>query len=344
MEATYTIIMFVVGILLGAIGLFKGWRTKDTKKIMTVITVLLLGLSSLAFLGVEFLAPLNQPLAIGEVPSEIPTIEPKPAVDTGEKLCPVEDVTITLSAQDKYTAAAAGGTHRYRINGAPAKTVSDTGTFTASPGDVLKILWMNGSLTSYFSKVDTFTVPCVGTKTFYTEVVNNGSLTTNVWNEEGDLIDSSGTNETLDAGDVASLDFEIKGAYQKEFPYGLVLVLEYNKTTIDDVVIEDELANELEEVSIPQIYTTSYGVDSATKAYLLPPIISNAKFKGTITLDADDSNDPGTGTDGDIAFTYYPRNYFINEDKGGAFDGPAAEDEDNVATRTGAFTYTLQVD
>jgi len=340
-ELTLALVMFIIGIVLGAIGLFKGWKTKSVKTWMTIVTLVLLGLPVLAWANILPLAAITRPLAVPTAIPEVPTV---PAPEVPEELCPVEDTTVTLSAIDKYTAVATGGTHRYRINGAPAKTVSDAGTFAASPGDTLEILWYNESNNVYYGAVDTVVIPCAGTKTYSAELAKNGTLTISVWNEEGVLIDSAGNNETLAAGDVVSLDMELKGQYQRDIPYGMVAVIEYNKTAIDDVVIAGEAGNELESDAVPQAFSITYGSAAATKAYLFPAVISNAKWKGTITIDADDSVNPGESNGGDIKITLYPRDYYINEDNGGAFEGPAAEDEDNALTRDGYFTYTLYVD
>jgi len=340
-ELTLGTLMLLIGIVLGAIGLFKGYRTKQTKNMMTIVTIVLIGLPLLSMAGFIELPFLEQQIspATQAAVSEAPT----PVVET--TLCPVEDTTVTLSAIDKYTATASGGTHRYRIcdsNGcSPAKTVSDGGTLTASPGDVLEVLFENASTTGYFSVAKTFTIPCAGTKTLYAKVVKNGSLTVKAWNTDGDKIDGSSVNQTLGIGDVKTLDMSLEGQYQKEFPYGFVVVIEYNKSAEDDVILHDENGVDLPEVSVPSVYSPSYGTSSTTKAYEVPAVISTDVVELRITLDASDTNNPGSGTDGDVKLTFYPKNYFINEDKGGAIDGPAAEDEDNVATRTGAIVYTL---
>ena len=65
----------------------------------------------------------------------------------GGTQCGVEDTTVTLSALNAYTAAAVGGRHVYRVNGGPVTGVADAGTFTASPGDVIQVLWANGTST-----------------------------------------------------------------------------------------------------------------------------------------------------------------------------------------------------
>lgn len=249
--------------------------------------------------------------------------------------------TVTLSGQDKYTSTASGGTHRYRINGAPAKTVSDAGTLTASPGDVLSILWGNGSVTSYFNKVDTVTVPCASTKTIYTQTANNGTLTISMYNRDGDVISSS-VAETMSAGDVQALKIKLQGAFQKDFPYGFIAVVEYNSSEMDSVKMLSQGGIELPIATIPTANVPGDGINSVRKAYLVPEAIGSAENYYQLNLDADDTINPASAN-GNVTLTYYPRNYFINEDNGGAFDGPTAEDEDSSVTRTGQFVYGVYI-
>ena len=257
-------------------------------------------------------------------------------------ICAVEDTTVTLSSNNKYTATSTGGTHRYRINGAPAQTVSDAGTLTASPGDTLQILWGNETIGNYFGSVSNEVIPCVGTKTFTTDLVQNGTLTVEVFNEEGNLIDTVQENETLAAGDVVTLSARLKGTYQRGFPYGGVMVVEFNGTgsssQIDDVILSFGGS----ETSVPSIYSITLGTFARTKAYTIPSIISNQILDGSIVIDADDTNNPGSA--GDPLLTFYPNDYFINEDTGGSFDGPSADDEDDAQTFPHITTFTINVD
>ncbi len=64
---------------------------------------------------------------------------------------------------------------------------------------------------------------------------------------------------------------------------------------------------------------------------------------GSVVIDADDANNP-SDLAGDIILTHYPYDYFVNEDTGGSFDGPAVEDEDDAATFNHATTFTVHID
>src|SRR3990167_3040488 len=350
---TWSVLALAIGLVLGIIG--AATNKSSTRKILfmwgfpiagAAFLLLIVGSSlpdQLQFFNKPISGDEGKVVQVGGTTVTYVTQPVQTTPPTQSSICPVEDTTVTLSAQDEYLSTSTGGTHRYKIDGAPALTVSDAGTLTPSPGNKLDILWNNATSTSAYSIIDSVVVPCDGTVTFTAKTVNNGSLTTRVYNEEGNLLDTSTENETLGVGDVVNLNIELQGDYQKKIPYGLILVVEYNKSTIDDVVINLD-GVELSSANVPTSFSPNYGVDSAKKSFFVPEIISNVKKTGTVTIDADDANNPGSDTDGDLRFVYFPLNPFINEDKGGAYDGPDAEDEDNAVTRTGQFSYTLSVD
>jgi len=317
------------------------WVGLGTAGAMVVIMVMGGGAS----LGLPF---LDQPLTGGE--GKVGTIGGTQIIytatpaqqQTPSGVCAVEDTTVTLSSTDKYTSVAAGTTHRYRVNNNPALTVANAGTFTASPGDVINILWGNETDGSYYGEVSSLTIPCVGTKTLTTELVQNGTLTIEVFNEEGNLITTTGENETLGVGDVVTLEAKLKGQYQRGFPNGGVMVVEFNGTgstsEVDDVVVDFGGSA----VAVPSIYSITLGTESRTKAYSIPAIMSNQIITGSIVIDADDTNNPSDGSD--VILTFYPKDYFVNGDNQGSFDGPAIVDEDDAQTFLHATAFTVSID
>jgi hypothetical protein len=259
------------------------------------------------------------------------------------KCLTADTTTITLSAQDKYLTTSTGGYHRYSINGNPALTVANAGTFSASPGDKINVLWMNGTKPGYFSSVSDFIVPCSGTFTEKADLIANQTVTVRFFNSNGDLINGVGTgNQSLSAGDIKNVKTEIEGTYQKGFPYGFVAVVEFNKTSIDDVQLTSG-GVELPSASVPQSHASTLGTESARKAYLISEINSNAKLELTTVIDADDTTTP-VDDGSDVFLSLFPRNYFVNDKNGGAYEGPSAEDEYNAVTRTGQIASTLNVD
>ena len=353
-------ILLVVGVVLLILGFAKAGKSQGTGK-----TFLWIG-ASLLLLTVLFPTLLGGPDAVsplGDIfkgfgggigtqqPASVVINNPQPSIPTLSTICAVEDTTVTLSAINKYTQVAVGGQHAYRVGSAPISRVADAGTFTSSPGDLLTILWGNATTSAaYLSDVSTETVPCLGTVSLSREMLQNGTATIEVFNEEGNLVDSTiGTvpatseNETLGAGDVVTLRANIKGQYQRGFPYGGVLVVEMNGTgsgsTIDDMIADFGG----KETSVPSIYSINKGTQSRTKAYTIPAILSNQVLSGTIVIDADDTNNPAAGTSAaagdDPVLTFYAYNYYVDEDKQSSFTGPAAEDEDDVI----AYGHVTQV-
>jgi hypothetical protein len=265
-----------------------------------------------------------------------------PPLATGGELCAVEDTTVTFTAVDKFSSTAVGGTHRYRVSRdgswSPALEVADKGTATLSPGDQVEVLWENGSaIVGYFSGVKTESVPCKGTWTVSDSLYSNGTVTLEVYNEEGNKIDGA-NNETLSAGDVVTLEAKVKGTYQKGIPYGGVIVVEYNKTAYDDVII-DFGGNQ---ISVPPFYTAT--TNYQTKAYSVPAILSNQILDGKVTIDVDDAQDPVDLSGADtLNMTFYPYNYYIDENQGGAFMGPAVSDEKDVQAYGHTTKYRVQI-
>src|SRR3990167_3254050 len=341
----YSIVIAGIGIVLALVAFLKKMK-KGTRMTLGILGISAIAISLVAFAmpSTQFGAFLGTPLAAGDVQPQLQQQNQQAQVQQPSTLaiCAVEDTTVTLSGQNKYTSVATGGNHRYRVNGAPAKTVADAGTFTASPGDVLSVLWLNESATGSFASTGTYTVPCSGTKTFSTLTVGNGSLTTKILDQDANDLISASNGENLAAGDVVDLSMTLQSDYQKDIPYGLVRVVEYNKSTLDEVkLLSDGFV--LVSASVPISDTPILAGSSTRIAYLIPELLSNAEYKYTVHIDADDTLNP-SALDSNITFRDYPRTFFVDDDNGGSYSGPAAEDEDNVVTRTGQYTSTLNID
>lgn len=254
--------------------------------------------------------------------------------------------TVTLAGQDFYTGNAVGGTHRYKVNGAPASTVSDAGTFTASPGDSIEIMWMNETSASYYGLIETVTVPCTGAKTFSQSLYNNGTFTVQIFNEDDNSIDNAsggtGITEALAAGDVVTLDANIKIVFEAAAPYGGVFYANYNTSAFDKVTMDFGG----EPVSAPSaVLVPPRSTQHSVVAVSVPPFFSTDKVFGKITIDVDDTLDPDglTVTGTNMSFAFRPYNVFVNGDTAGSFDAPAVEDEDDVATQTNLRELTIGI-
>ena len=314
-------------------------KKKDTKKTLFWIggVAVILFILPIAGVGLNFFGTqLGGEVQPGAVVPQLPT----PGGGT-TKVCAVEDTTVTLSSVNKYTEVATGGTHRHRTNGNPALTVSDAGTFTASPGDTVTVLFGNETDGTYYGALATEVIGCQGTQTISAKRVQNGTMSINVYNEEGNQINGNAENETLAAGDIASLKWEVRGTNQQGYPFGGVFMLEVNKSDYDEGNLRLFLDGvELSKTDTPDVQALT-SVDNTIISFLAPAIEGAALHTGTIILDVDTTNNPGTLNDPVLRFR--PYDYFINEDTGGSYDGPAAEDEDNVASFGHLSSATISI-
>lgn len=350
----------LVGVL-AFIAIMVSARVKPKQKVVgfprnTVVGLFFIVAILLFVIQAGFLTGVGlAPFALGEAPEV--TEEAEEVITPFIDVCPpgsVEDVTVTLAATDFDRGTSTGGTHRYRVNGAPALTVSDAGTFTAAAGDTIEVLWYNASISgTYFSDVSTFQLGCSkGAQTLTRALHDNGTADVAVFNEEGNLIDGYNDfavgacieNETLTNGDVVTLKAEYKQAYQTSAPYGAVMIVEYNVSCIDDVIVDFGGGP----VEVPQSIMKNYSLSTAAafKAYSIPATYSSDILYGSIMIDVDDVQDPQNQDAGlsDIKLYTLVNNYYIDDDAGGAFAGPAANDEDDFWTMRYFDNFSLCID
>ncbi len=271
--------------------------------------------------------------------------EPTKTTEAG-KICRVEDVTATFSSLEKYSGANVGSTHKYRVistvNGERIKgawqSVNDLGTKTLSYGQEVDVVFNDGNTTVY-RVLKHYTVPCQGTVEFaYADSCKNmTSVTIRVFNEEGNLIDSSGENETLDAGDVVTLSGDITGTYEACNPYGYVVCATFSSTKYDDVVLSFQGVGS-KKTTVPDFVTPQAG--KKTKCYEAPAVYSNEKVAMSVLIDVDDSNNPGS-TD-DITLNFYDKNYYFDTDSKEYKLG--VQDADGNAVGMQSLSFTIQVD
>lgn len=352
---TDSIIPYIIaGILAiaGAYFLFKKAKS-DKKKVMTILGVVLL--VGAAFAGAWQYGLLTSfgIIPIGKV--AIPytnyslTAVPTGGISQVTGACLTADkTTVTWSWVNKYTNAAGGGTHAYRVSQdggrtyLPAKTVSNAGTDTLAPGNVVQTLFGNGTDGTYYGVVKQETIPCTGAHTISAQAVANGTLTINVFNEEGNLIDGSGENETMGAGDSVNLKIEIQASNKAGFPYGGVFIVEVNGTSMDEedleLVFQDLTTRKVGNPNVHSVTT----VDSKVVTFEVSAFEGTGLHTGTLYLKADDTYNPADVVDPIVIFR--PYDHFINNDNGGTFDGPAVEDEDNLAAFGHITSKTVHVD
>jgi len=256
--------------------------------------------------------------------------------DTGEVLeaCGVDTTTVTLSRVNAYSAVATGGTHRYSVSGGPARTIADGGNIEVGANLKLDVLYFNESKTgasNYYGDKKSIIVPCDETLELFTELTTNGTTapTINIYNQESQIL-TTAINETVGAGDTVSLKFELTGVADTGYPHGGALIFEYEEALFDSVKLRID-GSEAQMVTVPSSYVRKY-TNNRTVAYAFPSVTENQQITSFIDLDVDDTNNPPAATLNKIMWELRTNNYFVNDDKGGLFDGPAIEDEDNVPT------------
>ena len=323
----------ILGAVLLVLGFMKMYKSKNTKKMANVLGIAFVGL----FFATAFVSQLSsvtwltsdwntKPASVGTgtVGGDLP--------NTGSCLG-IEDTTVTLSAVDKYTGSATGGTHRYKVNNGVALTVSDAGTITASPGDVIDLLWGNASTDDkFFGEVSRVIVPCSGTFRIAEKLVQNetGALDVDFYNRDLIKMDEGATangNQTLGDSDEKTIKMRWSTSSQKGYAHGVLAIFEYNKTAFDSVNVLGAQSS-----ATPSFYTVGNSFRT-TSAYIIPGQEDVKETEYLVNVKSS-SNGPivSDATSNGMNVTFVPLDYYIDEDNGGAFAGPAVEDEDNVKT------------
>lgn len=288
-------------------------------------------------------------LAASSSTTYVPTGGQPPYIPPTTAACSYDGNTVTFSSVDAYSGSASGGVHAWKRSGSSVVNyVSDAGTASLTPYETITILLGNESDTGYYAEKFNFQVPCAASSELKLNgdsphTYRNGTLTVRIFNEEGNIVDGNGENETLTAGDTPNLKLEVQGQYQRGFPHGFLLVVEYNKSSFDNIVPSFNEFSIGPAVTVPTVHTIS-STGRTAKAYELPAMISNTMWTGTLAVDVgDDTTDTVSDTDDPIIY-FYAKDYFIDSDNGNAFAGPSIEDEDNTQTFFHTTSSTLSVD
>lgn len=338
MAISYGLGIIGLGVLLIIVTqlLARGQKGKGTR-----VTFLWIGgiIAVIGIIGLAGVIPtLEKTFTVPEIQGPLEGGIELPKTGEGEIPCAQDAVTATLSGQDKFTSIGSTGTHRYRICNtkgcAPSKAVSDGGTLSASAGDILEVLYGNATSTTYFGVFEKYLVPCAPTVTFWTSTVQNGTgVTINIYNEEGNQIDGTTTNETIGSGESSTMKVEMRAASQKGFPHGGVMVLELNGTAFDEektTLSFNDLT--LTPTSVPGAYQIGYLHGTVkTLAWDVSPFEDSILHSGTLFLQAASGKNPTMYNE--PMLTFIAKDYYIDETKGAIVAGPAAVDE------VGAYTF-----
>jgi len=324
---TWSAAMFITGLVLGIISLFKKWDTKKTKQTVTLLTLILLGLPLLAYMGVGPFQGLNTPLAIPEGLS-VSSTGNNGATTTVENYQP----TASYATKDKFSTTAVSGTAYYKVNDLPATTTAKTNVksgerytywvsndsyyvepvvFIAEPGvnDIVADAWENASATI----------------TGY-DVVNHETITNGAY------------NTSMGANDQANIQITYQGTAKKSAgPFGGVMVVEYNSTISSVTCTGDYL---LPENPYHLTYTTS-ATTHTYKAWAYSSEVDDGS--GAVrTFDCQFKNGAkavGAGSPWYVKFI--PANYYVTNDGDIVLDVEKFENDDTTRTGLGTPSATF---
>ena len=336
-----------IGVLTLVWALMVGSKKKDKRNILVGITVIA---------GFVFLLPIFTPIAQltatlgqGDV---IPQIGLEVAGGVGavagagpisNALCGVK-TTVTASGINKYTGTAVGGTHAYRIGATgPLQYVADAGTFTASACDTLELLWVNGSnKAGYWSDKRTETIPA-GSEAFVLktggDLIANNTPTITIYNDKGSAIDSGFNNLTLGANDVRTVKMEIRGVSQTGYPYGGIVLAEFNKTAFDSILID---CGDKTMVSTPAFYPVGSTLRT-TNAYKLPAILDTQTIECAVTFDVSSSDITSSQLGNGVNVSIYGSNPWIDTKDASKFKDASISDSSNNYNGLGTTLTNIPV-
>lgn len=275
--------------------------------------------------------------------AEVTEPGPGTVIDGSTCVDPTVKVTMTLNAEDAFAPSTTpGGNARVWLNGDDQGLVANGNSLTVSPGDSYVILWAENS-TTYYGKTTSGVVPCAGTlrlkeKLYQWETSQPSTTLFNVWNDQGQVGTAAeaaaGTyyNITLGAGDVETVNFEMKGIYKKalgnpDLSGENIVGCKYNTTAYDDIVLTfDGFDNK--EVSCPQLITPA--ASTTWTCFAAPSVVSNEKKVGKLLIDVDDTVAPSSDSE-DIKCYFYDADYDIHSITNAIISGV----EDDVDTGLG---------
>lgn len=348
MAISYGLGIIGLGVLLIIVTqlLARGQKGKGTR-----VTFLWIGgiIAVIGIIGLAGVIPtLEKTFTVPEIQGPLEGGIELPKTGEGEIPCAQDAVTVTLSAQDKFTSIASGGTHRYRVcdakGCAPAKSVSDGGTLSASTGDVLEVLYGNATSTTYYGVFEKYVVPCAPTDTFWETTVANGTgAIIKVYNEGGDLITATTINESISTGESATMKIELRAATQKGFPHGGVIILDLNGSAYQEAKTELSFSDlTVTPTTVPSAFVSRYiTVSRNFLAWDISPFEGSEIHTGTLFIQAETSQDPKNKESPWLAFV--GKDYYIDEDQGGIVAGPSVVDEDGAYTFTGGAMSVFNI-
>lgn len=206
--------------------------------------------------------------------------------------------SLTFKERNSYTKNSITGANiGYRKTGEAWSTTQSGQAVSFSPGTNLELAFNyenttnNGILTSY-------TVPCETAPSVSADVApvaTIASITTNVWNRNGNPNANGTADEDITSGSPITLSAKITGHYQNDYgsPGKKNTVVCYtNSTAIANFELQDKSGIAYPSAPLPK---EAYVGTNSTYAFAFPAIKSSAEFEFNEWIDPDDTNVPTGG-------------------------------------------------
>jgi len=298
-------------------------QKKVSPVVWIVLAVLVYGLN---IGGIQ--APINN--FLGSLTGAAPPVAP----GAPDGLCIYDGTTMTVGPmKQKYTPGTSmtDEAARLYVNGVDKGLKMEASEQSVTVGDEVELYYAENS-TNYYAAKHAFTVPCAATFSSGDEKVdpelrhqvyemNDGAnFTVTVTNEDG-TINSGAANEALGAGDVDTLEVDIKGTFEDALsPYGKALVIcNLNSTAYDDLTITGEGATRFSGSVPSQVLSTRSSTDMM-RGYEVPALDGSTKKKLELqfVIDADDTIEPTNGGEeaGNISCHIFDQDWYQNSDTG----------------------------
>lgn len=249
-----------------------------------------------------------------------PAPAPTSGGTTSPTICPIEDTTVQVDTNDKFSKAteASNGSHRIFVDNVDRGYVAEGGTFSVSPGQEYKVILVQNS-TGYYPATKTGTVPCRGTLDVSGGVaIYDNSLTFTQWDENGQVITATGSVAVdMSADSVYTLPFKIAVTSKQSFGNpdhvgnGNVLCASYNRTAYDSFKVDGAKT-----APVPNQIST--GSTNETSCYYIPVIqndpdvadgtkiselLVDGYYTGSWIVDTSSTySDPGANTEGNLSY------------------------------------------
>jgi len=289
---------------------------------------------------------------------EAPDVPAVPGEPTTE-FCSDPSVTMTIGPMLKMyapTTSVATEYARVFVEGADKGLKVDKATEAVSWKDKVEIYYASNSSTYYAAK-SAFNVPCkstINTQTYDGDAHKLYQLdaSTNLnfkffCEDDGLLNANASAEEEIAAGDIVSISGVIRGQYEDAYsPYGGVYAtIKYNSTAYDDIDFKvDTPGFSVSDATTPTVRANAASATgySLKTVKINKGLISNEYMDFTLTIDAHDTNEPGSEPEGSHIVIYMDdEDWFRNTDTGLMEFGP--EDNDDVIVGDAVNTLTLYV-